>query len=81
MQMYAGREMLAYDYVLEPNRFSISNRVRFRTVDWPLNLGRMFAWRGLEAIQHNFPTVLGRKPGQRMIVAPYKTVSSKPEVT
>lgn len=81
MQLYAAREMLASDYVLEPIRFSIGDWVHFWLVDWPLNLGRMVAWRSWEAIQHNFPAVLGRKPGQRMRVSPHRSVPSKPKVT
>ncbi len=62
MQAYAGRDMLAYDYQLEPVQLSLSERLRFSFVDWPVNLARMFTWRTVEAVQHNFPAQVGRKP-------------------
>jgi len=49
MQAYAGREMEAWGYPLEPIRFSLGDRLRFYFIDWPGNLARMAAWRALEA--------------------------------
>lgn len=49
MQAYAGRDMLAYGYELEPIRFSPGDRLLFACLDWPLNRARMTAWQILEA--------------------------------
>lgn len=73
MQMHAGRKMLAYDYSMEPIRFSTADTLRFALVEWPLNLGRMMAWRGKEAMEQNFPLQFGRQPGKRMIITPEKS--------
>lgn len=68
MQMYAREEMLRYDYAPEPIDLSGSERLRFVAIDWPLNLGRMAAWSGLETIQHRLPGIVGRKPSRKMII-------------
>jgi hypothetical protein len=62
MQLYAGRQMVAQGYELDSIRFSINDRIRFALVDWPLNVARMITWRAVEAVQHNFPAQIGRKP-------------------
>jgi len=49
MQMYAGREMLSFDYQLQPVRFSLRERVLFSFVDWPANRAAMLAWKALRA--------------------------------
>jgi hypothetical protein len=51
MQAYAGREMLAYGYEMEPIRFSLGDRALFAIGGWPLNMARMIAWRARESIQ------------------------------
>ncbi|HET7378026.1 MAG TPA: sulfotransferase, partial [Anaerolineae bacterium] len=40
MQRYAGRDMLAYGYSLEPIHFSFAERLHFTLIDWPMNLVR-----------------------------------------
>jgi hypothetical protein len=67
MQQYASQEMCAYDYDLDPIRFSPGDRLAFALVDWPINLARMIAWRTIEMIQHNFPAQFGRKPSAGMM--------------
>jgi hypothetical protein len=62
MQGYAGQEMVAFDYQLEPIQFSLGDRLRYSLVDWPANLVRMVTWRTVEAVQQNFPAQFGRKP-------------------
>ena len=62
MQAIAGKKMLAYGYSLESVCFSPGQRLKFYTTGWPLNLARMSAWLAVEAVQHNFPGYLGRKP-------------------
>ena len=68
MQRYAGRDMLAYGYSLEPIHFSFAERLHFTLIDWPINLVRMLSWRSLEAIQHHFPAYLGRRPARKMVI-------------
>lgn len=73
MQERLGRKMRTYDYRLEPIELSTAERVSFRLIDWPNQWVRMMAWRAVEAIQHNFGSLVGRKPGERMIIeAPLK---------
>ena len=67
MQHYAGHEMAAYDYDLEPIRLSLRDQLAFSLIDWPVNLARMVAWRTIETIQHRFPAQLGRKPSAGML--------------
>ena len=43
-QAYAGREMLAFNYPLEPIQFSLHDRLLFYFVDWPANRAGMVAW-------------------------------------
>jgi hypothetical protein len=67
MQQYAGREMDAFHYDLEPIQFSPGERLAFALVDWPVNLARMLAWRTVESIQQTFPAQFGRKPSAGMM--------------
>ncbi len=69
MQRYAGRDMLAFGYSLEPIEFSLPDRLHFYFVDWPVNVARMATWRAVEAIHHRFPGQIGRKPGARMVIS------------
>ena len=69
MQAYAGREMVAYGYELDSIRFPVGERLAFYFVDWPANLVRMLTWQAVEAIQHNFPAQIGRKPSSDHIIA------------
>jgi hypothetical protein len=64
MQQYAGREMAAYDYDLEPIRLSSRDRLAFALVDWPANTARMVAWHITEAIRNR----TGRTPSSHTIV-------------
>jgi Sulfotransferase family len=67
MQVYASRDMVAYGYQLEPVQFSLSERLMSYFPNWSANLARMVSWRTLEAIQHNFPALLGRNPSSHML--------------
>ena len=62
MQAIAGRQMRGYGYELEPIRFSSRERLAFAAVDYPLNLVRMLAWRGIESLQQHFPGTIRRQP-------------------
>lgn len=68
MQQQLGNKMRAYGYRLEPIEFSTAERVSFALIDWPNQWVRMLAWRTVEVVQHNFGGLLGRKPGERMII-------------
>jgi hypothetical protein len=70
IQQQAGRRMTRYGYALDPVELSASERTRFWLVDWPSQMGRRLAWRGVEEVQQRFPGQVGRKPGRRMIVEP-----------
>ncbi len=81
MQRYARREMLAYDYALEPIQFTRGDRLAFAVVDWPLNLARMVAWRILEIMQHNFPALIGRKPAANQVLSRRRSGPSRTKTT
>ncbi len=68
IQSWAGREMLANDYELEPIQFLPAEKLRYRLVDWPINLFRMLTWWSLELVQHRFPGLVGRTPSPKMIL-------------
>lgn len=64
MQVYVGREMLAYGYSLEPLQLSFVDRVLLAAVDWPAHLARIAAWHVLEAFRNR----MGRAPAAHTIV-------------
>jgi hypothetical protein len=49
MQAVAGREMKSLDYPLDTIHLSSTDRLRFATLDLPLNAARLSAWRLTEA--------------------------------
>ena len=51
MQTYAGRDMTAYGYELEPILFSLRERLLFYIITWPINLTRIAAGRAVEAVR------------------------------
>ncbi len=69
IQLHAGRPMRDHGYTPLPVTLSAPDRLRFALLDWPSQMGRLVAWRGLEAVQHRFPAWLGRKPDRRMILS------------
>jgi hypothetical protein len=69
IQAYAGKDMKAYDYRLEPNDFSFSERLRFNLTVRPKGLVSMWTWLFLERLQHRFPGIIGRTPKPRMILS------------
>jgi hypothetical protein len=52
VQLHARRDMAVFDYQPEPVQFSFSQRLSFLFADWPSNLARMVAWRGLNTMQN-----------------------------
>jgi len=65
MQAFAGRDMEAYGYELEPIRLSLGDRLWFYFGDWPANIARMVGWRTWDILQHR----IGRAPSPHTIVA------------
>jgi hypothetical protein len=55
MQAYAKRDMVAYNYELDPTPLSPSDRLLLYFVDHPVNLARMIGRRVLVAIRLKFP--------------------------
>jgi len=45
VQTVAGDEMLAFDYQPDSIQLSFGQRLRFKLLDWPLNLALLIAWR------------------------------------
>jgi hypothetical protein len=69
IQTYARRTMRAFGYEPDPIKLTMRELIAFACVDQPSNLGRMLAWRAIEAVQHAFPGYAGRKPSAAMIKA------------
>ena len=68
LQHAAGREMARFGY--RPDEIALSSADRRQMiVEYPLNLARMTAWRGIEAAHQRWPGVFGRKPGGNMILS------------
>lgn len=64
IQAFAGDEIRALGYEIEPARLSGAEAVRYAAVGYPLNVARMLAWRGREALQDR----LGRRlPAYRIV--------------
>jgi hypothetical protein len=67
MQACAKRDMLTYDYELEPVRFSPGDYPLFYLVDQPVNLARMMIWRALKDLQLKFPAQMGFAPPSHLM--------------
>jgi O-antigen/teichoic acid export membrane protein len=67
MQLHAGPMMRMHGY--EPDRLAIgaAGWARFAVLDWPDQMARMLAWRGVEAAQQRLPSRVGRRPDRRTI--------------
>jgi hypothetical protein len=65
IQAYAGRQMVAFDYALDPIQFSLTDHLLFSLVDWPANTARIAAWHVLEAIRDR----TGRTPSAHTIIS------------
>jgi hypothetical protein len=64
------RALTRYGYSLEPRRADPWDTVKFLMYIWPLNMARMLAWLGIEAVHQNLPGYLGRNPGENMLIQP-----------
>lgn len=52
IQTHTRRDMLAFDYELEPLAFSLRDRVSFYCGEWPTNLARMLGWWTREELEN-----------------------------
>ena len=68
MQVFAGREMLELGYQLERIKLSPGDRLAFSLLDFPANLVRKAAWRGLEAVQQRFPRLVRRRISAEKVI-------------
>jgi hypothetical protein len=59
LQAHAKRDMIAYDYALEPVRLSPGDYPLFYLIDQPINLGIMAAWRLWWELRLKFPAQMG----------------------
>jgi hypothetical protein len=68
MQLHAGRMMRMHGY--EPDRLAMgpADWARFAVLEWPDQMARMLAWRGVEAAQQRLPSRVGRRPDRRTIL-------------
>jgi hypothetical protein len=69
MQGRLGARMTRHGYALDALDLPTAARLRYALVDLPVNLVRMYAWEGLEAVQHRMPGLLGRNPVRAKLVA------------
>jgi hypothetical protein len=68
MQSFAGKQMAALDYSLDPIQFSLHERANYVLYTMPLNWIRMISWLSVELFQHNMPALIGRKPSPKMVI-------------
>jgi hypothetical protein len=68
IQLHTRALMRAHGYEPETGLLDAAGWSRFALIDWPDQLARMTAWRGLEELQQRFPERVRRTPGRRMIV-------------
>lgn len=76
IQSVAGRRMTAFGYQLDSFQLPVQEQLRYTFLEWPLNLGRMLAWLGLEFAQHHLPGLFGRKPDSRQIIDSHTAAKS-----
>ena len=67
LQRAAAREMALFGYPPDELDLSPVDR-RQLALEYPMNLARMAAWRGIEAAHQRWPGAFGRKPGGNMIL-------------
>ena len=68
IQKNARRSLSRFGYSQDEIHFSAKDQANYLFSTWPLNIGRMLIWLGIEFVQHNLPGALGRKPGSNMLV-------------
>jgi O-antigen/teichoic acid export membrane protein len=70
IQLHAGRLMRSHGYELDHVTLPPRGWIRFAFVEWPDQMARMLAWRGVEVAQQRFPARLGRRPDRRALTVP-----------
>ena len=60
MQTWARRDMLEFDYEMEPIQMSAANWMTYGLRDFPANLLRKTTWRAMEEAQQRFPRFIRR---------------------
>lgn len=68
MQLHAGRKMKTYGYQPDRLAFAAKDWLTFALTTWPSQAVRLTAWLTVELLQQHLPRLVGRKPGQRMII-------------
>jgi sulfotransferase family protein len=67
IQSCCGVGMRAYSYIPDAIHFSITDRLSYTFLDWPINLARMMAWSLKEVLQNT----AGRNlPSRRLVAEP-----------
>jgi hypothetical protein len=70
LQMYAGQEMVYFDYQPEPIQLAGKERLLFAVADWPLNVTKLVAWRLRNTINNRKGRAL---PSYRIVPEPSST--------
>jgi hypothetical protein len=68
IQLHCGRLMTRHGYRPDTVQLRPAEWIRFGLLDWPNQLARMVAWRGVEELQRRLPGWFRRSPGSRMRV-------------
>ena len=69
MQAYAKQDMLAFNYELEPVKFSVGDYPLYYLLDQPVNLGWVAGWHIWKRLQLKFPAQLGSTPLPKHLVS------------
>ena len=72
IQSHCRNEMLSYDYALDAIDFSLTERVSYWLLDWPVNLVRLLAWTVKDWLQNR----TGRKLPLRRLVPEAEAVQA-----
>ncbi len=68
LQSILSSRMRAFGYSPDSIRLSPEERRASLFKTFSANLARLAAWLALESVQHNFPSLFGRKPSKKMLV-------------
>jgi len=68
LELALGAEMRHLGYERDRVRLTRGDAVSFWGWTLPANAARMLAWSALEAVQHRFPRLLGRRPPRAKVV-------------
>jgi hypothetical protein len=68
LELALGSQMRHLGYAPDPPRLRRRAAAEYWAWTLPSNAVRMAAWHALEAVQHRFPRLLGRKPPRAKVV-------------